>query len=636
MKLSGLLIVFLLFLFLPSDTLSQFSSLEYLIEGKNSLDSGEFQKAEEYLTKAMPEFKEIGDYIMLWRAKAYKNMRKYEEALNDLSEIRKYYPTSPILKEARKEEIELAKLLNSSDLEQLYQSFVNEYPEELKIKFEYGVYLKKLGKLEKAKKIFKEIFITASPFAQQAEKELSSDDITIDDLIKKAKALNNVYQFKKAEKYLKEALSMKNSQKSEILSLLGYSLFMQKKYYEAAEIFKNTGEHYWRARALLRAKDYETFEKEIADYIKSADQRISELLINYANIKRRAGKYEEAIKTLKMIINKYPSQKENALWSLAWNYYLMEEYDEAKKILESLYSSYGKLKYLYWLEKINEIKGVIPVKQYSVSFQQGDIYSYLLYMKGKISNIPEPLSVNYQIILPRRVDILVRAGFNNEAIRELKALLKENRKIENIPLISKILYELGDYSTSVRLISKIPQKFNFPELLYPQVYKDAVLKASRKININPYILFAIMREESRFECFAQSPAGAMGLMQLMPDTAKREAKKIGIILKKDSEIFDPDKNILIGSFYLKNLIEEFGNPVIAVAAYNAGEKAVQAWLRDNSYKDIDEFMEDIPYAETKTYVQRVFTSYFEYLRINKALTQENISRIIKIKGGGNS
>ncbi|GAB5046488.1 transglycosylase SLT domain-containing protein [Thermodesulfovibrio sp. TK110] len=636
MKLSGLLIVFLLFLFLPSDTLSQFSSLEYLIEGKNSLDSGEFQKAEEYLTKAMPEFKEIGDYIMLWRAKAYKNMRKYEEALNDLSEIRKYYPTSPILKEARKEEIELAKLLNSSDLEQLYQSFVNEYPEELKIKFEYGVYLKKLGKLEKAKKIFKEIFITASPFAQQAEKELSSDDITIDDLIKKAKALNNAYQFKKAEKYLKEALSMKNSQKSEILSLLGYSLFMQKKYYEAAEIFKHTGEHYWRARALLRAKDYETFEKEIADYIKSADQRISELLINYANIKRRAGKYEEAIKTLKMIINKYPSQKENSLWSLAWNYYLMEEYDEAKKILESLYSSYGKLKYLYWLEKINEIKGVIPVKQYSVSFQQGDIYSYLLYMKGKISNIPEPLSVNYQIILPRRVDILVRAGFNNEAIRELKALLKENRKIENIPLISKILYELGDYSTSVRLISKIPQKFNFPELLYPQVYKDAVLKASRKININPYILFAIMREESRFECFAQSPAGAMGLMQLMPDTAKREAKKIGIILKKDSEIFDPDKNILIGSFYLKNLIEEFGNPVIAVAAYNAGEKAVQAWLRDNSYKDIDEFMEDIPYAETKTYVQRVFTSYFEYLRINKALTQENISRIIKIKGGGNS
>ncbi|WP_353684912.1 transglycosylase SLT domain-containing protein [Thermodesulfovibrio sp. 3907-1M] len=633
MKLTGLIIVFILFLFLPSDTLSQFSSLEYLIEGKNSLDSGKFQKAEEYLTKSLPEFKEIGDYILLWRAKAYKNTKKYEEALSDLSEIIKHYPKSPVVKEARTEEIELAKLLNLPEVEQLYQSFVNEYPEELKIKFEYGVYLKKLGKIEKAKKIFKEIFITSSPFAEQAEKELSVEDITINDLIKKAKALNNAYQFKKAERYLKEALSMKNSQKSDILPLLGYSLFMQKRYSEAAEIFKHTGDYYWRARALLRAKDYETFEKEMADYMKSADQRISEVFVNYANIKRRAGKYEEAIKTLKMIINKYPSQKENAMWTLAWNYYLMEDYDEAKKILENLCSSYGKLKYLYWLEKVNEIKGVIPVKQYKVSFQQGDIYSYLLYMKGKISNIPEPASVNYQIILPRRVDILVRAGFKKEAIGELKALLKENSSLKNIPLISKILYELGDYSTSVRLISKIPDKFNFPELLYPQVYRDTVLNASRKININPYLLFAIMREESRFDSFAQSPAGAIGLMQLMPETAKKEGKKMGIVIKKDSEIFDPGKNILIGSFYLKNLIEEFGNPVMAVAAYNAGEKAVQAWLKENSYKDIDEFMEDIPYAETKVYVQRVFASYFEYLRINKALTQENILKTIKIKGG---
>ncbi len=71
----------------------------------------------------------------------------------------------------------------------------------------------------------------------------------------------------------------------------------------------------------------------------------------------------------------------------------------------------------------------------------------------------------------------------------------------------------------------------------------------------------------------------------------------------------------------------------AIAAYNAGEKAVQSWLRENFYRDIDEFMEDIPYAETKAYVQRVLVSYFEYLRINRALTQEAISKIIKVKGG---
>ncbi len=634
MKLSGLLVIFLLFIFLPSDSLSKLSYLDYLIKGKNSLNSGSFQEAEECLTEALKEFKEIGDYILLWRAIAYKKMNKYEEALKDINELKKNYPKSPLIKDARKEEIELAKLLNLPELEQIYQSFVNEYPEEIKIKFDYGVYLKEHEKLSKAKKIFKDIFITSSSFAEQAEKELSEKDITTNDLIKKAKALNNAYQFKKAEKYLREALSKStNSQKIEILSLLGYSLFMQKKYSEAADIFKQSGEYYWRARALLRAKNYEIFEKELPDYIDSGDQKISEILINYANIKRRNGESEKAIKILKMILNKYPSAKEDALWFLAWNYYLKKDYDEAKKFFQELYSSFGKLKYLYWLEKVKELKGIISVKQYSISFQEGDIYSYLLYKEGKISNIPESISVNYQIVLPKRVEILFRAGFVDEAIKETKTLLKNNTNIENIPLLSKILYELGDYPTSVRLISKIPNRFNFPELLYPYVYGDTVLKASKKLSINPYLILAVMREESRFDLLARSPAGALGLMQLMPETAKKEGKKIGIILKNDSDIFEPEKNILIGSFYLKKLIEEFGNTVIAIAAYNAGEKAVSSWLKNNSYNDIDEFLEDIPYAETKEYVRRVLASYFEYLRINNTLTQENISKIIKTKGG---
>ncbi|MCS7164325.1 MAG: transglycosylase SLT domain-containing protein [Thermodesulfovibrio sp.] len=635
MKLVCLLIVFSFFAFLPSDTLSH---LNYLIEGRNFLKSGNFQKAEEYLTKSLKEFPEIGDYILLWRAISYKKMHRYEEALKDISDLKKSYPKSPIIKDAKKEEIELAKLLNLTEIERLYETFINEYPEDIKIKYEYGLYLKECGNSIKAKKIFKEIFTTASAFAEDAERELSEKDITVNDLIKKAKALNNNYQFKKAEQYLRKSLSKAdNSQKTEIFSLLGYSLFMQKRYSEAADFFKQSGEYYWRARALLRAKNYEIFEKELPNYINSGDQRVPEILINYANIKRRNGENERAIKILKMVINKYPYAKEEALWSLGWSYYLKEDYDEAEKIFKDLYSLFGKFKYLYWLEKVRELKGFTHVKQHSLSFQQGDIYSYLLYMKGKISNIPEYISVNSQInsqtIITKRVDILIKAGFKDEALREIKTILKENRNMENIPSFSKILYEMGDYPTSVRLISKIPDKFSFPELLYPQPYRDTVLKVSNRLNINPYLIFAVMREESRFDFLARSPAGALGLMQLMPETARKEGKKIGIILKNDSEIFEPEKNIIIGSFYLKNLIEEFGNTVVAIAAYNAGEKAVSSWLRENSYKDIDEFIEDIPYAETKAYVQRVLNSYFEYLRINKSLTKDTIIKTIKFKGG---
>jgi soluble lytic murein transglycosylase len=370
------------------------------------------------------------------------------------------------------------------------------------------------------------------------------------------------------------------------------------------------------------------------EYIKSADQRIGDLLINYSNIIRRTGDTEKAINLLKKVIELYPSYKEEALWYLGWTYYRTGQYDEAKKIFKELYSSYGKLKYIYWLEKANEGKGVFATKQYSLSFQPGDIYSYLLFLKDKITYIPEPLSLNNSNKnFPLRVELLSKAGFKEEALRELKSLIKNNKDNENIPFYSRILYNLGDYATSVRLISRFPNRFNYQELLYPQSYREIVTNVSKRFEIDPNLIFAIMREESRFDRFAISPAGAIGLMQLMPDTAKREGKRIGLNIQQAQELFDPEKNITIGTHYLKKLIEEFGYIAFAVAAYNAGENVVSLWIKNIDYNSIDEFIEDIPYGETRAYVQRVLVSYFEYQRINKTISPEKISQIIKIRGG---
>lgn len=633
MRFAGFLIILLLLL-VPSATLSQLSPINELIEGRNALKSGDYLKAEEYLTKIQPEFKEIEDFILFWLVKARIGMNKYEEALKDIDFLKKNYPHSPLFKNIKEQEIELAKKLNLSDIEKIYESFLNEYPEETGIKFEYAMYLKDSGKTQKAKKLLKEIFVTATSFADRAEKELSENDITVNDLIKKAKALNNAYLFKKSEKYLRDALKRaKDFETPEVLSALGYSLFMQKRYSESAEIFKKCSEPYWRARALIRAKDFDTFEKELPDYMRLEDTALSSVLIEYANIKRRAGEISSAIKILKMVISRYPSAKEESLWYLGWIYYMTGQFDEAKRIFQELYLSYGKLRYLYWFEKINELKGIMKTKEYSVSFRPGDIYSYLLYMKGKVSFIPESVSIPPELIIPKRIDILLKAGFKEEAMQEIKTKLKDLRETEKIPLFSRLLFELGDYPASIRLISKIPDSFSYQELLYPQAYRDTVLEASDRFNIDPFLIFAIMREESRFDRHAQSPAGAAGLMQLMLNTAKRQGGKLGISVEKSTELFDSEKNIFIGSFYFKNLVEEFGNPVFAIAAYNAGEKAVSSWIKNNTYRDIDEFIEDIPYNETRAYVKRVLASYFEYMRINKTLTDECISKIIKVKGG---
>lgn len=622
----------LLTILIPSTVLS--SSLETLKEGKKALDSGNYHKAKECLTRAYSELHEIGDYILLWRARANFGIENFDEALSDINLLKKNYPKSTILKDARKLEIEIIKKNKSGDLKNAYRNYLLDYPDDIAVKYDYAYYLKEQGNQEEAKKIFKEIFITANSYADRAEKELSKEEITVDDLIRKSKALNSAYQFAKAEKYLREALAraIKN-QEDDILQVLGYSLFMQKRYTESAEIYKKLGDPYWRGRSLLRLKDFVTFEKELKEYLKSGDKRIGELLINYANIKRRSGNFSEALNILKTVIDKYPSFSEEAMWYLGWNYYLNGQYREASEAFRKLYSTYGKLKYFYWAERSEEVRGVKKARDSSISFRPGEVYSYFLYIRGKVSKIPEPQSLKEEINLPKRAKILLQADLREEALREVKSVFRNIKDEKQIPLFSQILFFLGDYPTSVRTIARFPKRIDYLELLYPRVYRDAVERATKRFGVESALIYAIMREESRFDREAISPAGALGLMQLMPATGKREGQKIGISVRNDSELFDPEKNIMIGTAYLRNLLSEFQNLAFAVAAYNAGERVVRGWISDGKNKSVDEFIEDIPYSETRAYVQRVLSSYFEYLRIERKLTPEKISQIIKTGGG---
>ncbi|HCL80849.1 MAG TPA: hypothetical protein DHW81_01010 [Nitrospiraceae bacterium] len=151
-------------------------------------------------------------------------------------------------------------------------------------------------------------------------------------------------------------------------------------------------------------------------------------------------------------------------------------------------------------------------------------------------------------------------------------------------------------------------------------------EASGKNNIDPLLVLSVMREESRFDTEARSIAGALGLMQLMPATAQRLDRHVKLNIKHTAQLHDARTNILIGSYYLKQLLKTFNSAPAAIAAYNAGEDAVKEWLRKNTYSTIDEFIEDIPYDETRNYVKRVLTTYFEYMR---AIKDTDISTVKK-------
>lgn len=152
-------------------------------------------------------------------------------------------------------------------------------------------------------------------------------------------------------------------------------------------------------------------------------------------------------------------------------------------------------------------------------------------------------------------------------------------------------------------------------LRYPYAYWDIVETVSHQHDIDPLLVLSVMREESTFDPGAKSTAGALGLMQLMPETAFRLNQNLHLKITNASHVWNIKNNIHIGAFYLSILVKEFGSYAYALAAYNAGEDRVKKWIQKGNYKSIDEFIEDIPYSETRDYVKRVMTTLFEYKRV---------------------
>ncbi len=144
------------------------------------------------------------------------------------------------------------------------------------------------------------------------------------------------------------------------------------------------------------------------------------------------------------------------------------------------------------------------------------------------------------------------------------------------------------------------------DIRFPLAYRETVEKVSNDTDVAPTLIYAIARQESAFSERARSSAGARGLMQLMPATARQTARKTGI-KHRDSDLYDPEYNIQLGSQYLNELLHKFnGNRILAAAAYNAGPHRVDTWIKRTPLAlPFDVWIETIPFSETRGYVQNV-------------------------------
>ncbi|WP_426149602.1 transglycosylase SLT domain-containing protein [Pseudomonas sp. DC3000-4b1] len=172
---------------------------------------------------------------------------------------------------------------------------------------------------------------------------------------------------------------------------------------------------------------------------------------------------------------------------------------------------------------------------------------------------------------------------------------------------ARLAYDMGWYFPAIRTISQA-QYWDDLNIRFPMAHRDALLREARLRGLHASWVFAITRQESAFMDDARSPVGAMGLMQLMPATAKETARKFSIPLATPQQALDPDKNIQLGAAYLSVVHGQFnGNRVLASAAYNAGAGRVRQWLRGANHLSFDVWVESIPFDETRQYVQNVLS-----------------------------
>jgi len=144
------------------------------------------------------------------------------------------------------------------------------------------------------------------------------------------------------------------------------------------------------------------------------------------------------------------------------------------------------------------------------------------------------------------------------------------------------------------------------KLLFPQPYWADLTANSQKNGLDPYLVASLIRQESEFNAGVVSHANAWGLMQLLPSVGKSAAKKEGIKHFDANMLLNPATNLQLGTLNLRQVMDRFGGQAeYALAAYNAGDVPVRQWLAAGDYKDIPEFVESIPYTETREYVQAI-------------------------------
>ena len=383
--------------------------------------------------------------------------------------------------------------------------------------------------------------------------------------------------------------------------------------------------------------------------------------------------YGKAVSYYDRLIKKYDfgQYTTSALFKIPWVYRLERKYELARESFDYLLDFYASPTYrrlkasyantsyevavLYWLAETNrqlgnekesidlmkELAQSHPFDFYSVFTQDESGFDLKKFLTQNSSQEIAFRKFGLGEIERKRLsraENLMAVGFRNHGVQELAQL---SFKKDN-PAFSFYIADLfklgGNFQDAIRLSWKIAGNGNHDRLsrsvsegLYPKAFQKEVHETLKNYDLDPFLILSLMRQESAFNPRATSRAKAVGLMQLMPGTAAEVARSLGQEAPSEDQLKEPATNVQLGIDYLNHLMVSFNqNLVYALAAYNAGPTKVKQWVALRSNLTALEFIESIPYNETRGYVKKVLRNYAIYLTLYEDEKMDRFKKILSV------
>jgi len=648
-------------------------ALAWLVIGYGHVLDHDYAKAIEPLNRAKPRAGDLGDYVAYYLGSSYLQVGRSAEAAATLADFSNAYPDSLLTKDAH---VVYAGALmaegRAADAAALLEN--DRVPLRADVELGLGRAYAAMGQTEKALAALRNVYyrMPTSPEADTANVELKKlgsaiPPVTLADRRTRADLLVKGKRYNDAVTDYRDLLDeVPAADRPSVLLALATALQKSGRNKDANQVLNSTPETspevaaqrlYWLAEVARSSDDVEGFLRLQGQLRQTAPNSpwLEQSLLATGNMYLLKKDYDHAIDAYRELQQRFPNavRASYAHWKVAWLSLRQGRKSEAEQGFEdqiALYPASGEVPAaLYWRARLAEednepAKAAAYYQKISERFRNF-YYAELARQRLKVlspvsdpvhyallDRVP-PLSTSGKVTTDepppedlhvQKAHLLENGGLVDFAVRELQAADTQDGNWA-LAETARLYQDSGRYDRAIEVMKRgVPNYFavDVPELprtyweaLFPKAYWGDLKRFSTQNELDPYLVASLIRQESEFNPNALSRANAVGLMQLLPVTGKKVAKEVNLHHFNASQLYTPTVNLQLGTRYFKAMVDKFGSFEYALAAYNAGSDRVQDWLAEGKYRDPQEFVESIPFTETREYVQAILRNANVYKQL---------------------